>query len=93
MLCSGFLYGSVGDWGVDLSDCFNGLVTGGVYFLGSEMSIVGPPPLTGRRDMKLILAMNYLHIFIHFLVFLSAYTGANELSSYLVPVRSRTFLR
>jgi hypothetical protein len=36
------LYGSVGDWGVDLSDCFNGLVTGGVYFLGSEMSIVGP---------------------------------------------------
>ena len=25
-----------------MSDCFNGLVTGGVYFLGSEMSIVGP---------------------------------------------------
>ena len=39
MLCSRFLYGSVGDWGVDGSDVFNGLVTGGVYLLVSEMSI------------------------------------------------------
>ena len=42
MLCSGFLYGSVGNRGVDGSDVFNGLVTESFYLLVSEMSIVGP---------------------------------------------------